>query len=109
MLAAGWRPTNLDNGRERTHCVSCRCGWGLLDIFSLGYHLSFLSPSLLYGRMTWEFYVPFSRMSFISGRWVSDEWLCAMETGLRLKRFPLQAGLESESRAARSAGQRLTN
>ena len=36
-------------------------------------------------------------------------WLCAMETRLRLKRFSLQAGLESESMAARSAGQRLTN
>ena len=34
-------------------------------------------------------------------------WLCAMETHLLLKRFPPQAGLEF--RAARSAGQRLTN
>ena len=55
MLAAGGRPTNLDNGRARAICVCSRCGWGCLYIFSLAYHFSFLSPSLLGGWMTWDF------------------------------------------------------
>ena len=40
------RPTNLDNSKARTYCACSRCGWGLLDIFSLVYRLSFLSPSV---------------------------------------------------------------
>ena len=54
-----------------------------LDIFSLAYHLSFLSPSLLDGWMTWDF-TSISTVLFISGRGVGDGWLCAMETRLRL-------------------------
>ena len=34
------RPTYLDYRRARAYCTCNRCGWGLLDIFSL------LSPSL---------------------------------------------------------------
>ena len=81
---------------------------GCLDIFSLAYHLSFLSPSLLDGWLTWNFTSISRRISFISRCWVGDGWLGVMETRLRLKKFPLQAGLESESSAARPAGQRLT-
>ena len=81
---------------------------GCLDTFSLAYHFSFLSPSLLDGWMDdLGFYVHFSRISLISRRWLGNGWLCEMETQLLLKRFPPQAGLES--RAAKSAGQRLTN
>ena len=46
VLAAGGRPTNLDNGRARAYCVCSRCKLGCLDIFSLVYHFPFLSPSL---------------------------------------------------------------
>ena len=41
------RPTNLDESRARAYCGFSRCGWGLFGIFSLIYHFSFLSPSLL--------------------------------------------------------------
>ena len=40
------RPTYLDYSRARAYCACSRCGWGCLDIFSLIYHCSFLSPSL---------------------------------------------------------------
>ena len=40
------RPTNLDYSRARAYCACSRRGWGLLDIFSLIYRFSFLSPSL---------------------------------------------------------------
>ena len=40
------RPTNLDYSRARAYCARSRCGCGL-DIFSLVYHFSLLSPSLL--------------------------------------------------------------
>ena len=40
------RPTNLDYSRAGAYCTCIRCGRGLLDIFSLVYHISFLSPSL---------------------------------------------------------------
>ena len=40
------RPTNLDYSRARTNCTCSRCRWGCLDIFSLVYHFSPLSPSL---------------------------------------------------------------
>ena len=40
------RPTNLDYSRARAYCTCSGCGWGCLDIFSLVYHFSFLSPSL---------------------------------------------------------------
>ena len=107
MLAAGGRPTNLDNGRARAYCVCSRCGWGLFGYFFS--RLSFLfSFSLSLGWMdNLGFYVHFSRISLISRRWLGNGWLCAMETQLLLKRFPPQAGLES--RDAKSAGQRLTN
>ena len=45
LLAPG-RPTTLDNSRARAYCAYSRCGWGCLDVFSLVYHFSFLSPSL---------------------------------------------------------------
>ena len=38
-------PTNLDYSRARAYCACIRCRWGFLDIFSLIYHFSFLSPS----------------------------------------------------------------
>ena len=40
------RPTSLDDSRARAYCACSRCGWGCLDIFSLIYLFSFLSPSL---------------------------------------------------------------
>ena len=40
------RPTNSDNSRARAYCACSRCGGGCLDIFSLIYLFSFLSPSL---------------------------------------------------------------
>ena len=41
------RPSNFDQSKARANCpCSSRCGWGCLDIFSLVYHFSFLSPSL---------------------------------------------------------------
>ena len=45
-LSVPWRPTNLDNSKARASCACRRCGWGCLDIFSLVYLFSFLSPSL---------------------------------------------------------------
>ena len=39
-------PINLDNSRARAYCACSRRGWGYLDIFSLIYHFSLLSPSL---------------------------------------------------------------
>ena len=40
------RPTYLDRSRARADCTCSGCGWGLLDIFTLVYHFSFLSPAL---------------------------------------------------------------
>ena len=42
------RPTNLDHSRARAYCACSGCGWGggCLDIFSLVYQFSLLSPSL---------------------------------------------------------------
>ena len=43
------RPTNLDYSSARAYCACSRCGLrgeGCLDIISLVYHFSFLSPSL---------------------------------------------------------------
>ena len=40
-------PTYLDYSRTRAYCPCVRCGWGLFGHFSLIYHFSFLSPSLL--------------------------------------------------------------
>ena len=49
ILAAGGRPTNLDNGRTRANCVCSRCKSGLFGyFFSLAYHFSFAS------RITWD-------------------------------------------------------
>ena len=41
------RPPNLYCSRARAYCACSRCGWGLFGHFSLVYHFSFLSPSLL--------------------------------------------------------------
>ena len=40
------RPTNLDGSRARAYCACRRCRWGCLDIFTLNYPFSPLSPSL---------------------------------------------------------------
>ena len=41
-----------------------------------------------------RFYILFNSISVISGRWVdNNERLCAMEPGLRLRRFRLKRGL----------------
>ena len=40
------RPTYLKLSRARAYCACSRCGWGCMDIFSLVYHFSFLSPFL---------------------------------------------------------------
>ena len=40
------RPTNLDHSRARATALAVGAGGGCLDIFSLIYHFSFLSPSL---------------------------------------------------------------
>ena len=45
-LPVSGRPTNLDSNRARAYCACIRFGWGGLDIISLVYHFSFLSPSL---------------------------------------------------------------
>ena len=45
LLASG-RPTTLDNSRARPTALTVGAGGGCLDIFSLVYHFSFLSPSL---------------------------------------------------------------
>ena len=45
-LSVPGRPTSLDDSRARAYCACSRCGWGCLDIFSLIYFFSFLSPSL---------------------------------------------------------------
>ena len=45
-LSVPGRPTNLDNNRARAYIVlAVGAGGGCLDIFSLVYFLSFLSPS----------------------------------------------------------------
>ena len=108
MLAAGGRlPIWIMVGQGLTVFVVDADG-GCFDIFFLSPIISLFFLPLLDGWMDdLGFYVHFSRISLISGRWVGNGWLCAMETCLLLKRFPPQAGLES--RAARSAGQRLTN
>ena len=40
------RPTNLDHSRARAYFACSGVGGGCLDIFSLVFHFSFLSPSL---------------------------------------------------------------
>ena len=45
-LPVAGRPINLDKSRARAYRTCSRCGLGCLDIFSLVYHFSFLSPSL---------------------------------------------------------------
>ena len=40
------RPTNSDYSRARAIKLAVGAGGGCLDIFSLIYHISFLSPSL---------------------------------------------------------------
>ena len=40
------RPTNLRKSRARAYTLAVDAGEGCLDIFSLVYHFSFLSPSL---------------------------------------------------------------
>ena len=46
-LSVPGRPTSWDDSRARAYCACSRCGYGgCLDIFSLIYLFSFLSPSL---------------------------------------------------------------
>ena len=87
------RSTNLDSGRARPYCACSRCGWGLFGyIFSPTYHFSF-SFSL---SLEWmDVSVLFNRILVISGRWVGDGWLYAMEFCLKLRKCPPQTGLES--------------
>ena len=40
------RPSNLADSRARAYCACSGCGWGCLDIFTLIYLFSPLSPSL---------------------------------------------------------------
>ena len=40
------RPANLEYGRARAYCACSGCGWGCLDIFTLLYFFTSLSPSL---------------------------------------------------------------
>ena len=40
------RPSDLADSRARAYCACSRCGWGCLDIFTLIYLFSPLSPSL---------------------------------------------------------------
>ena len=53
MLAAGGRPTYLDNGRARADCVCSSCELGLFGFF-LASQFSFLSLYLCDGWMTWD-------------------------------------------------------
>ena len=63
---------------------------------------------LKYGWMDdMRFYVLFNSVSVISGRWeVDNDWLCAMELCLRLRRFCLGG---DRTGSTRSVGQRLTH
>ena len=45
-LPVSVHPANMDYIRVRAYCACSRHGWGCLDIFSLIYHFSFLSPTL---------------------------------------------------------------
>ena len=45
------RPTNLNYSRARAYCAYSRYGWGLFGPFSLIYHFSLLSPSLIDGQI----------------------------------------------------------
>ena len=45
-LSVPGRPTNLGKSRARAYCTCSRCGLGCLDIFTLLYPFSPLSPSL---------------------------------------------------------------
>ena len=40
------RPSNLADSRARAYCACSGCGWGCLDMFTLIYLFSPLSPSL---------------------------------------------------------------
>ena len=74
LLAAGGHPTTLDNGRARAYCVCSRCGCGLFGFFSLAYHFSFLSPSLLDGWMTLDFTSISAEFHLCQdARWVMDD------------------------------------
>ena len=46
MVLVNFQSYNLDYSRARAYCAFSRCRWGCLDIFSLVYHFSLLSPSL---------------------------------------------------------------
>ena len=45
-LSVPGRPTNTALSRARAYCAFGRYGWGGLNIFSLIYHIFFLSPIL---------------------------------------------------------------
>ena len=69
--------------------------------------LSFLGSHRLYGWWL-VIYVLCNNISVIWGQWAGDnERLCALESRLRFKRYPPQAGLEPGT--PRSVGQRLPN
>ena len=46
MVLVNFQSYNLDYSRAMAYCTFSRCGWGCLDIFSLVYHFSLLSPSV---------------------------------------------------------------
>ena len=86
------RPISLDNGRARAYCACSRYGWGQFGYyFFVAYHFSFPPPSVWGGWMTW-FYVLFNRISVISGRWVGDGWLCAMEISFTIEKILTSSG-----------------
>ena len=45
-LSVPGRPISLDDSRARAYCACNRCGGVCLNIFTLNYLFSFLSPSL---------------------------------------------------------------
>ena len=65
MLAAGGRPTTLDNGRARACCICSRCELGLFGYFFLSPIISFFfhPPSGMNGWMDdLGFYFLFNRI-----------------------------------------------
>ena len=83
------RPVSLDNGRARAYCACSRSEWGSSDIFFFCRLSFFFSSSLCLGWMDgWLF----NRISVISGRWVGDGWLCAMEISFTIQKILASSG-----------------
>ena len=85
------RPTYLDCSRARAYCTCSR--WcGLFGYFSLDYHFTFLSFSqweTARYRLKYRTKGPLSpKQPAMSGRWVDNERLCAVEIRLLLERIP---------------------